>query len=321
MRLTILILIFSIKVSVSIAQQQEKSMVSYTNYLLYVPKKTSPNGLFPLILFLHGSDERGNDLGILKRKGLPSFLDDRNNFPFVVVSPQCPENKNWDTQNLLTLLDYVETTLPIDKNRVYVTGLSMGGFATWNLAQAAPERFAAIAPVCGGGNLDRVCIMRNIPVWAFHGLKDTAVPYTESERLVEKLREFESDVKFTLYPNAEHDAWTETYQNPALYDWFLSKSRGKSVPTIDDKTLKKYAGKYQYSKDEFMEITVADRKLYVESSVAKNKLQLIPLTNTKFRIAGPLTADGDIYFSLTTEGKVKGITIGPCDHTYCPRIE
>ena len=168
-KFTILILISLIRVSLLQAQQQEKSLVTYTNYLLYVPQDKPTSGLYPLLLFLHGSDERGDDLNILKRNGPPSFLDKKSNFPFIVVSPQCPANGVWDTQSLLALLDPIEKTLPIDKNKVYVTGLSMGGLGAWNLAQAEPERFAAIAPICGGGNLERLCIMRNVSVWAFHG--------------------------------------------------------------------------------------------------------------------------------------------------------
>jgi len=296
-------------------------MIVSTHYLLYVPKSLPSNGSYPLLLFLHGGDERGEDLSILKRKGPPSFLDDNSDFPFVVVSPQCPENSGWDTQHLLTLLDHIEASLPIDKNRIYVTGLSMGGFATWNLAQVAPERFAAIAPICGGGNIDRICIMRDVPVWAFHGAKDTAVPYQESERLVQRLKEFGSDVKFTLYPDAGHDSWTNAYQNQQLYDWLLSKSKNKIRPTVDDKILKSYVGSYKYSKNEIMEVTYEDGDVYVKSSVANRKLLIMPLTNTKFRISGPLTGDGDMYFNVTKEGKVEGFTVGPCDHTYCPRIE
>ncbi|NEU07875.1 prolyl oligopeptidase family serine peptidase [Flavihumibacter sp. R14] len=321
MRLTILIVTLLISVSIAAAQQQEKSMVLYTNYLLYVPESLPANGSYPLLLFLHGSDERGSDLGILKRKGPPSFLDRKSDFPFIVVSPQCPENREWDTQNLLTLLDHIEATFPVDKNKIYVTGLSMGGFATWNLAQAAPERFAAIAPICGGGNLDRLCIMRDVPVWAFHGAKDTAVPFEESAHLVKRLQEFGSDVKFTLYPDAGHDSWTATYQNQQLYDWLLSKSRGKVSPAIDDKILKSYTGRYKYSNDEIMEVTYEDKNLYVRSSVAKRKIRIVPFTSTKFRIPGLLSGDGDMYFKVTEQGKVEGFTVGPCDHTWCPRIE
>lgn len=310
----------SMMVSLSTAQQQEKSMVLYTNYLLYIPEAKPVSGLYPLLLFLHGSDERGNDLALLKRNGPPSFLDNKRDFPFVVVSPQCPENRDWDTQNLLTLLDHIEATLPIDKNKIYVTGLSMGGFGTWNLTQAAPERFAAIAPICGGGNIERLCIMRDVAVWAFHGAKDTAVPYEESERLVQRLKEFESDVKFTLYPDVGHDAWVKTYQNQELYTWLLSKARNGKRVAIDDKILKSYVGKYKYSDAEIMAVTYEDKSLYVKSSVADRKIKIEPFTNTKFRIPGPLGGDSDMYFNVSQEGKVEGFTVGPCDHTYCPRI-
>ena len=178
-------------------------MVLIYQLLLYVPKSLPDNGLYPLLLFLHGSNERGSDLNILKRKGPPSFLDNKSDFPFIVVSPQCPENRDWDTQNLLTLLDHIEATLPIDKNKIYVTGLSMGGFATWNL-QAARK-------ICSNStNLWRwkfrpYLYHARCACLGFHGAKDTAVPYEESERLVQRLKEFGSDVKFTLYPDAGHD--------------------------------------------------------------------------------------------------------------------
>jgi predicted esterase len=321
MRQTILLLIFLSAVSLATAQQKEEKMISYTNYLLYVPKKAPESGKYPLMLFLHGSGERGNDLNMLKRNGPPSFLDSISNFPFIVVSPQCPANRNWDTQNLLILLDHIEATLPVDKNKIYITGLSMGGFGTWGLAQAAPERFAAIAPICGGGNLERLCIMRDLPVWAFHGAKDPTVPYTESQRLVDQLKKYESDVKFTLYPDAGYDSWTQTYKDQELYKWMLSKSKNKIAPVIEQKTLQTYVGKYKYSDSENMEVTYEGGQLYVKSSVANRKVLIKPLTKTKFRIPGPLSGDGDMYFNVTSTGEVQGFTVGPCDHTYCPRME
>lgn len=321
MKYTMVTLIFLIGFSVSRAQQQEKSMISYTHYLLYVPKDVPENGLYPLMLFLHGSGARGNDLNLLKSAGPPSFLDSCSDFPFVVVSPQCPENRNWDNENLLALLDYIEATLPIDENKIYVTGYSMGGFGTWNLAQAAPERFAAIAPICGGGNLDRICIMRDISVWAFHGAKDTEVPYEESERLVQALKELGSDIRFTLYPDIGHDSWTMTYQNKELYDWFLSKSKMANIQAVDKKTLKSYAGRYKYSDDEIIEVTYENDSLFVKSSAANRKLQIVPFTVTKFRIPGPRSGDSDMYFKVSENGIVEGFTVGPCDHTYCPKIK
>jgi hypothetical protein len=320
MKKILIILIFFVNgILILQAQQQEKSMVSYTNYLLYVPTRTSEKGLYPLLLFLHGSDERGSDINLLKKKGPPSFLDNKSDFPFVVVSPQCPENRNWDAQNLLNLLDHIESTLPIDKNKIYVSGLSMGGFGTWSLAEVDPQRFAAIAPICGGGDIERLCIMRDVPVWAFHGFKDATIPYLESKRLIDRLNEFGGDAKLTLYPDLEHDSWTQTYQNQELYNWLLSKSKNKNILNVDINILKSYVGKYKYSENEIIEVTYEDSSLYTISSVAKNKVKLNPLTNTKFRVPGPISGDGDMYFKVI-QGKVEGFTVGPCDNTYCPKI-
>jgi predicted peptidase len=203
------------------AQQTEHTMILYTHYLLYVPVEKPDSGLYPLILFLHGMGERGDDLNLVKKNGPPSFLDDTTGFPFVVISPQCPRDERWDPYRLLSLLDQVETMVPVDKDRVYVTGLSMGGYGTWALAMAAPERFAAIAPVCGGGDSTRLGKIKNMPIWVFHGAKDDVVPLSESERLVNGLKKLGADVKFTVYPEYRHDAWIPAYSNPGLYQWFL----------------------------------------------------------------------------------------------------
>ena len=320
-RLSILILTSLISFSSLQAQQQEKSVATYTNYLLYVPQDKPSNGLYPLMLFLHGSGERGTDLNLVKKNGPPSFLDKKNDFPFVVVSPQCPNNRGWDTQSLLSLLDHIESTLPIDKNKVYVTGLSMGGFGAWELAQAAPERFAAIAPICGGGNLDRICLMRDVPVWAFHGAKDPVVPYKESERLVKRLQELKADVKFTLYPDAEHDSWSATYQNPELYKWLLSKSKNQDSPALNKDTSLSYVGRYKYSKKENMEVTYDGKNLYVESSIAKQKVIMQPVTQTKFKLSGPFSGFGVMNFNITQKGKITGFTFGQCENKYCARIK
>jgi hypothetical protein len=162
--------------------------------------------------------------------------------------------------------------------------------------------------------------MRDVPVWAFHGAKDPAVPYTESERLVQRLKELDADAKFTLYPDTGHDSWTKAYQDPELYKWLLSKSKVQKSPVIAEKVLLSYVGRYKYSEQEQMDVTYDGKNLYVESSVAKRKIVMKPLTSTKFRLPGPLTGDGDMYFDVTQEGKIAGFTVGPCDHTYCPRI-
>ncbi len=201
--------------------------LKYDNYLLYVPKEKPGSGEYPLMLFLHGAGERGNNLELVKVHGPPSFVNEDSDFPFVVVSPQCNEHDDWHAGPLLKLLDTIEAKVPIDKNRVYVTGLSMGGYGTWDLAQIAPDRFAAIAPICGGSRfeLEKIDVLKDMPIWAFHGAKDQVVSPSETERLVDRLKSLGSDVKFTLYPEATHDSWTQTYENPELYEWLLSNSK------------------------------------------------------------------------------------------------
>ena len=142
-------------------------------------------------------------------------------FPFVLVSPQCPEGIWWSVDVLCALLDEVLSKYRIDEERVYLTGLSMGGFGTWSLAMARPEQFAAIAPICGGGDPDQVRRIKDVPVWVFHGAKDGLVPVQKSEEMVRALEACGGDVKLTVYPEAAHDSWTETYDNPDLYAWFL----------------------------------------------------------------------------------------------------
>ena len=203
------------------------------SYLLHLPTGYGEKEQrWPLILFLHGMGERGDQLALVKRHGIPKIAEEWSDFPFVAVSPQCPADSTWALQHdaLLALLDDILARYAVDPGRVYLTGLSMGGYGTWELASAHPERFAAIAPICGGGTPflgfpARVCTLKDVPVWAFHGAKDTVVPLGESEKMVAALRACGGNVRFTVYPEAGHDAWTETYANPELYAWFLSHHR------------------------------------------------------------------------------------------------
>lgn len=220
--------------STSIAQKGNQTVLNFTkeisvilsaNYLLYLPKEYSTNEeYFPLVLFLHGAGERGTDLEKVKIHGLPKLINEGKDFPFIVVSPQCSENKIWDTEILSALLDEIESNYRVDKNRIYVTGLSMGGNGTWSIALAEPERFAAIAPVCGWSLPSDACLLKAIPIWVFHGAKDNVIPLRCSEVMVERLKSCGSDIKFTVYPGANHNSWTETYNNEELYKWFLEQS-------------------------------------------------------------------------------------------------
>ncbi|MEY2408614.1 MAG: hypothetical protein QOF48_1284 [Verrucomicrobiota bacterium] len=205
-------------------------------YLLFTPKgyEAKAKREWPLMLFLHGAGERGTNLQKVAVHGPPKLVKSRRDFPFILVSPQCPDNETWSNEVLLALLDDVIAAHRVDTNRIYLTGLSMGGFGSWSLALRYPERFAAVAPVCGGGNTLDVLLasrkntlaLKALPFWVFHGAKDPVVKLDESERMVKSLKAVGvKEIEFTIYPEAEHDSWTETYANEKLYDWFLAHER------------------------------------------------------------------------------------------------
>jgi len=198
------------------------------NYLLFLPEDYGQKKQrWPLIMFLHGAGERGDDLKKVKVHGPPMIVENKKDFPFIVVSPQCPTGDWWTdkVEVLINLLDDIVARYKVDKERIYLTGLSMGGYGTWSLASAHPERFAAIAPICGGGKRFMAMRLKDIPVWVFHGAKDKTVPLKESEEMVNAIRNRGGNAKFTIYPDAGHNSWTETYNNQKLYDWFLEQSK------------------------------------------------------------------------------------------------
>ena len=196
-------------------------------YLLSLPAgyERAKTRRWPLILFLHGAGERGDDVNKVKVHGPPKVVEQKKDFPFILVSPQCPEGKGWDPEEVIALLDEIQAKYKVDPDRVYLTGLSMGGFGTWETASQHPERFAAIAPICGGGRPFMARRLKPLPTWVFHGEKDNVVPIKRSEEMVEALKQAGGDVNFTRYPEAGHDSWTETYNNPKLYEWFMQHKR------------------------------------------------------------------------------------------------
>lgn len=196
------------------------------DYQIYLPDNyIHSQEKFPLIIFLHGSGERGTDVNLVKKHGVPKFVEGKNDFPFIAVSPQCPLKQYWDTEVLNALLTRIESKYRVDRDRIYLTGLSMGGYGTWNWACEYPERFAAIAPVCGGGDPDMADKLKDVPVWVFHGAQDTVVLPKESEKMVEAVKAAGGDVKFTLFPDLDHYCWEDIYNGTELYDWFLSHRR------------------------------------------------------------------------------------------------
>lgn len=198
-----------------------------TEYLLYLPKdySTADQKTWPLILFLHGAGERGDSLNLVKEHGPPKLIEEGQDFPFIIASPQCPTGQRWSSDELNILLNDLIRQYKVDKDRIYLTGLSMGGYGTWDLATRYPERFAAIAPICGGGEPKNACQLKDIPTWVFHGAKDEVVFPYQSEKMVEALKACGGDVHYTRYPEAHHDSWTATYANPALYEWFLKHKK------------------------------------------------------------------------------------------------
>lgn len=195
-------------------------------YLLYLPEGYDPAGkTWPLVLFLHGSGERGADLAAVTRQGLPKILGGKS-FPFILVAPQLPEGELWSADVLKALLDDLQTRLRVDPDRVYLTGLSMGAFGAWDLATANPDHFAALLVISGGGNPVEVCRLKNVPVWIFHGRKDDVIPVSWAEELGRRLERCAGNVKVTIYPDAGHDAWTLTYTDPAVLEWLLAQQRG-----------------------------------------------------------------------------------------------
>lgn len=210
------------------------------DYLLFLPQGYSATGTkrWPLILFLHGAGERGTNVWRAATHGPTKFIEKNPSFPFILVTPQCADGQKWSDAVVLSLLDEVIAENAVDTNRIYLTGLSMGGYGTWSLITTHPERFAAAAPVCGGegtigallslGDSIKGPALRHLPIWAFHGAKDDVVPVGESERMVNFLKKSGvKEIRLTIYPQATHNSWTQTYDNPELYKWFLSHKRAQ----------------------------------------------------------------------------------------------
>jgi len=175
-----------------------------------------------LLLFLHGSAERGDDRSLLKHHGPLKHIDEGQAFPFIVLAPQCPHEDSWLPEALSDLLDDICTRCLVDTDRMYVTGFSMGGFGTWDMAHAYPDRFAAIAPIAGYGDRADMARIARLPVWAFNGARDYEGAEASHRAAVEALRAAGGQPRYTVYADADHDAWSRAYADPELYQWLLS---------------------------------------------------------------------------------------------------
>ena len=194
-------------------------------FLLYVPEGYGrKHQEWPLVIFLHGSGERGRDINKVKKLGPPKLAEGNPGWPFLVASPQALDSTFWSPVQLKIFLDILVRNLKVDRGRIYLTGLSMGGAGTWQFAAAYPGRFAAIAPVCGRTDTTTACCLRGTPVWAFHGAVDDVVPVTESEEMVGAVNRRGGDAKLTIYPELAHNAWDSAYVNAELFPWLLRHS-------------------------------------------------------------------------------------------------
>ena len=205
------------------------------NYLLYLPDTYGKDRSFkwPLIVFLHGYGERGNDLELLKKHPLPQTLEKQTDFPFIVVSPQLPDDLfPWDSriESLNVLLVGIQKKYSVDPKRLYLTGLSMGGAGTWEFALRHPNRFAAIVPIAGFYKYQsrevprNICDLRDMPIWVFHGARDTSIPLYQEEVLVRALKDCGSSVRFTVYEDTDHEGtWRKAYADPSLFEWLAAQ--------------------------------------------------------------------------------------------------
>ena len=200
-------------------------------YQMFLPEGVAERGKegearWPLMLFLHGSGERGSDVARVKVHGPPKVADRDPRFPFILVSPQLPAEEDWDIAKLDRILDHLQRILPVDLDRVYLTGLSRGGHATWRWAAAEPTRFAAVAAIAGRGDPATACALKDLPVWAFHGDRDDVVTPEGSFAMARAIRACGGRVsRLTIYPDLGHNAWDPAYDSPELYLWLLSHRR------------------------------------------------------------------------------------------------
>lgn len=195
-------------------------------YMRYLPPSYEDSEeLFPLVIFLHGAGERGDNLDLVTLHGWPRYAREGTEYPFILISPQLPADHHWCGQvnTLNGLLDHLLSTLRVDPKRVYVTGLSDGGTGTWLWGINNASRFAALIPVCGAGIRWACYELVKTPVWAFHGDADGAIECEESVRLVERVNLCGGNARLTVYPNVGHDCWTHAYTDPALIEWMLEQ--------------------------------------------------------------------------------------------------
>ena len=206
-------------------------------YLVRFPDGYEVGQRRPLLICVHGAGGRGGTYEEFMNHPEFAHSAKMEGFPFVTVAPICPRaDATWFDyfETLKALIRFVAAADYVDPSRVYLTGASMGGYTTWELAMSMPELFAAIVPICGGGMYWNAGRLKNVPVWAFHGKLDPTVLVEESEKMVNAVNKRGGCAKLTIYPENKHDAWNDTYSNPAVYEWLLLHQRSEAKELINE---------------------------------------------------------------------------------------
>lgn len=229
--------LFVLNTAAQAARQTEEQLSStgryFFRYLLYLPPAyaTPPTQRWPLMVMLHGSGAVGMPMNVMSLAGPGLRIEQGYDFPAVVVSPQ-NSNYNWSPTELAAFIDDVADLYRIDRDRIYITGMSMGGYGTWNLATAFPDRYAAIVPVCGGGSVSLAARLRDVPVWAFHGAVDRTVPVVRSQEMIDAIRAAGGSPQLTIYPQTGHDSWVQAYADESMYAWMFAQDRARGPAII-----------------------------------------------------------------------------------------
>lgn len=213
---------------------QPKPKADYS-YLVYLPKDYyEQRKNYPLVIYLHGGSHKGTDLNLLKDYGLPYLVEQGNDFDFIIVSPQCPDNKYWSSENWFEpLYEKVLAKYRVNTDKVYLTGISMGAYGVYTAAMDYPDKFAALVPLCGGcddSDTTRICNLKNIPIWTFHGTEDEVIPITETERIVDILGECKGNIELTPLEGEGHAIQYLYEKYPQMYKWMLKHSLADRRP-------------------------------------------------------------------------------------------
>ena len=197
-------------------------------YVMNLPKDFDATKKYPIVFFLHGVGECGEDLDHAMIHGYMKHVrEEDKDYPFIFIAPQCPVGKYWAalTESLIAFVDEMTETLPVDQDRVYLTGLSMGGYGTWMLAQAYPEKWAAIAPICGGGLVWFAEAIKDLPIMTYHGDCDTTVPISESTNMLTAVNGKGGNAQIKVCYGVGHNCWDIAYEGDDLWNWMSSHIR------------------------------------------------------------------------------------------------